>query len=198
VYAVIGKGVTSSGMRTYKIARASGSGDTGIGTGTGTSTGLTIGQVSHITGVSAKAIRYYESAGLLPKPSRGENHYRRFGLGDVNRLVLLRHMRVLGVPLSAAKSLLRETADGRCSDVQRELLALMDERLAALDREMDELRRLRASVERYQRALASCRADVDMAFNACNDMRCIDASDEGGECTMEEDSYADSETPVEL
>jgi DNA-binding transcriptional MerR regulator len=196
VYAVIGKGVTSSGMRTYKIARASGSGDTG------TSTGLTIGQVSHITGVSAKAIRYYESAGLLPKPSRGENHYRRFGLGDVNRLVLLRHMRVLGVPLSAAKSLLRETADGRCSDVQRELLALMDERLAALDREMDELRRLRASVERYQRALASCRAYEDMSFSAClsacPDMRCIVASDEGGECTMEEDSYADSETPVEL
>ena len=150
-----------------------------------------------MTGVGAKAIRYYESVGLLPQPSRGENRYRRFSLGDVNRLILLRRMRLLGVPLSAAKSLLRETADARCSDVQRELLALMDERLAALDREMDELRRLRASVERYQRALASCQADEDMSFSACPDMRCI-ASNDGGECTMEEESDADSEMPVEL
>ncbi len=33
-----------------------------------------ISQVSHLTGVNAKAIRYYESIGLLPRPRRGENH----------------------------------------------------------------------------------------------------------------------------
>ena len=46
--------------------------------------GLTISQVAHLTGVNAKAIRYYESIGLLPRPRRGENHYRRYTLADVN------------------------------------------------------------------------------------------------------------------
>jgi predicted DNA-binding transcriptional regulator AlpA len=39
---------------------------------------LTIGQLAERTGLSAKTIRYYESIGLLPQPSRGENSYRRY------------------------------------------------------------------------------------------------------------------------
>jgi hypothetical protein len=31
---------------------------------------FTISQVAHLTGVNAKAIRYYESTGLLPRPAR--------------------------------------------------------------------------------------------------------------------------------
>ncbi len=38
---------------------------------------LPLGQVSELAGVRAKTIRYYESIGLLPRPSRGENSYRR-------------------------------------------------------------------------------------------------------------------------
>src|SRR5690348_824025 len=66
----------------------------------------TISQVAHLTGINAKAIRYYESIGLLPRPLRGENQYRRYSMVDVNRLNLLRRIRLLGVPLSTAKSLL--------------------------------------------------------------------------------------------
>lgn len=67
---------------------------------------LTISQVAHMTGVKAKPIRYYESIGLLPSPPRGSNQYRRYSMSDVNRLILLRRIRCLGVPLSMAKSFL--------------------------------------------------------------------------------------------
>lgn len=140
---------------------------------THTADGLTIGQLARLTGVRAKTVRYYEEIGLLPPPPRGANGYRRYGTADANRLHVLRRIRLLGVPLSSAKALLAGSADARCAEVQRELLALVDERVAALDREIAELQTLRASVETYQRALASCPADERMPFSACLDMQCI-------------------------
>src|SRR5579872_4719389 len=56
---------------------------------------LTIGQVARLTGVSAKTIRYYESVGLLPRPLRSANSYRRYGGADVNRILLLHCLRGL-------------------------------------------------------------------------------------------------------
>ncbi|HEY7093844.1 MAG TPA: MerR family DNA-binding transcriptional regulator [Ktedonobacterales bacterium] len=41
-----------------------------MGTRTRITEGLTIGQLARLTGVSAKAIRYYEEVGALPAPPR--------------------------------------------------------------------------------------------------------------------------------
>jgi|GEM_PF-303448 DNA-binding transcriptional MerR regulator len=133
---------------------------------------LTIGQLARVVGISAKAIRYYEEMGLLPRAARAGNRYRRYGQADVNRLTLLRRIRLLGVPLSAARSLLNSTDEARCAEVQRELLRLVDERLAALDHEIAELRVLQREVHRYQRALAACHPDEAESFRDCQDMRC--------------------------
>jgi len=134
---------------------------------------LTIGQLAERTGVSAKTIRYYESIGLLPQPSRGENSYRRYGVADVNRLCLLRRIRLLGLPLLLAKPLLAGASDARCADVQQQLLALVEQRLRAIDQEIGELRVLRADVEGYQCRLEACHIETREAFGACTDMSCI-------------------------
>lgn len=141
---------------------------------------LTIGQLARRTGLAAKTIRYYEAIGLLPPAARGENHYRRYGLADVNRLLVLRRIRLLGVPLSAARSLLSATSDARCAEVRDELLALVDARLHALDQEIAELRSLRDEVDRYSRALADCHPGDSELFRSCRDMRCIADSPGGG------------------
>jgi DNA-binding transcriptional MerR regulator len=109
--------------------------------------GLSISQVAHLTGVNAKAIRYYEGIGLLPAPRRDDNQYRRYSRADVNRLILLRRIKTLGVPLSAAKQILNGATDVRCFEVQQELLHLVNKRLVALDQEIAELHQLRAEVE---------------------------------------------------
>ena len=135
---------------------------------------LTIGQLAHMTGISARTIRYYEASGLLPRPPRGENHYRRYSAADVNRVLLLRQIRLLGVPPSAARHLLLDATAARCADVQQEVQGLLDERLAAIDREVAGLRRLRAEVQRYQRALARCLPTTsEMSFAACPDVACL-------------------------
>ncbi len=145
---------------------------------------LTIGQLARLTGVGAKAIRYYEEAGLLPAPPRGENRYRRYGLVDVNRLILLRRLRLLGVPLSATKPLLRGTDAAGCAEVQQQILALVDERLARIDQEIAELRLLREQVERYQRTLVACRPGEHDLFRECIDMACLDIQ---GQASNQED-----------
>ena len=126
-----------------------------------------------LTGINAKAIRYYESIGLLPQPPRGTNRYRRYSTADVNRLNLLRRIRLLGVPLATAKPLLIGATDARCIEVQQELLALVNERMQALDQEIAELQLLRAEVEGYQQALADCHPDEHESFSACRDMSCL-------------------------
>ena len=147
--------------------------------GDATRRGLTIGQVSQRTGITPKTIRYYESVGLLPRPERSENHYRRYSLADVNRLLLLRRIKLLGAPLAQAKTLLVGATDARCVDAQDALLTLVDERLTALDQQIAELQALQTDIVHYRRALASCRADDITAFSDCADMRCIGAPPEG-------------------
>lgn len=134
---------------------------------------LSIGALAQITGVNAKAIRHYESIGLLPRPQRQANGYRRYSLADVNRLRLLRRIRLLGVSLTATKPLLIDASDARCADVRQELLSLMDQRLAAIDQEIVELRAFRAEVEDYQRALIACQPDEEMRFSVCDDLACM-------------------------
>src|SRR5437763_9783486 len=134
---------------------------------------FTISQVARLTGINAKAIRYYESSGLLPSPQRGDNQYRRYSLADVNRLNLLRRIRLLGVPLAAAKSLLVGATEARCLDVQQELLALVNERLKTIDQEIAELQQLRSVVESYQHDLVNCQPNEHEPFSTCRDMSCI-------------------------
>ncbi|HEX8995901.1 MAG TPA: MerR family transcriptional regulator [Ktedonobacterales bacterium] len=148
--------------------------------------GFTIGQVSQRTGISAKTIRYYEEVGLLPRPARGENHYRRYDRADVNRLLLLRRIKLLGAPLSEAKTLLASATDARCVDAQEALLTLVDDRLTALDQQIAELLALRDQIHDYRRTLESCQADDVMPFSDCADMRCIGAPPEGEHYQHEE------------
>jgi DNA-binding transcriptional MerR regulator len=134
---------------------------------------LTIGRLAALSGVSAKAIRYYEEIGLLPPPPRGANRYRRYGPADVNRVRLLRRLRLLGAPLSLARPLLVGADDARCADVQMEVLSLVRERLRAIDQDIAELGQLRAQIEGYQRSLAACPVDAGVSFRDCQDISCI-------------------------
>src|SRR5260221_705562 len=135
---------------------------------------LTIGQLSQLTSINTKLIRYYEGPVLRPCPPRSANHYRRYSMADVNHLLLLRRIRLLGVPLSAARTLLIGASDARCIDIQQELLALVDERLKVLDQEIANLQQFRVALANYQRALAACQPGENEPFSTCPDMECID------------------------
>ena len=78
---------------------------------------MNIGDVSNLSGLPPKTIRYYEDIGLV-NPMRGENGYRAFGQKDLHKLTFLSRARALGFTIDDCRTLLtlyedhtRESAD---------------------------------------------------------------------------------------
>lgn len=64
-----------------------------------------IGEVSKRTGLSVKAIRFYEERGLIAKPKR-LGRYRTYQESDIELLVLIKEAKQLGVTLSQLKDII--------------------------------------------------------------------------------------------
>lgn len=58
--------------------------------------GLTTGQISRITGVTVRALRYYDRIGLL-KPSQFEGDTRLYNEEDIARLQKLSVLKFIGL-----------------------------------------------------------------------------------------------------
>lgn len=95
-------------------------------------------------GVSVKALRVYERAGLV-RPARSENGWRRYAPADLARADAVRSLRALGVPLARIAGI--DLADA--AGVAR---ALRDHR-RTLDVRIGELERARATLDRLQAGL---------------------------------------------
>ena len=76
---------------------------------------LTIGEVAKRTGLSTKTIRFYEEEGCIPAVGRNDAGYRQYSEGDVWRLRLVKHIRLLGLPLTEVKSLVTESLNSECA-----------------------------------------------------------------------------------
>jgi DNA-binding transcriptional MerR regulator len=102
---------------------------------------MLIKELSALTGVPAKTIRYYESAGLLPQAVRATNNYRQYTPADVERLRFVASARSLGFDLDAIGEILaaREQGIAPCERV----LTALNEQLVDLDRRLADLLALR-------------------------------------------------------
>jgi DNA-binding transcriptional MerR regulator len=129
---------------------------------------LRIEQVAERTGLTKRALRYYEEIGLLDPPTRTEGNYRLYSAADVAHIARIRRMRdLLGASLAEIKEMVaveeaREQVKAewdrdpdpharlerlaRADALVRRQLALVDEKLAGL-REMRET--LLARLVRY-------------------------------------------------
>ena len=108
---------------------------------------LTIGDLAKATGTKVVTIRYYEQAGLLPAPPRTAGNYRVYGADHLDRLRFIRRCRDLGFTLDHVRDLLRLSSqeDRACAEVDHitaEHLTEIEQKIAALTRLADELRRI--------------------------------------------------------
>ena len=119
---------------------------------------LTIGQVAKTTGVAAKTIRYYEQIGVLPTPSRTRSGYREYDQSGVERLRFISRARSLGLPLQRLRTLTSMLNGAQRPPLRPRLLALVQEQLATVQHQIDELELLRQQLEQVShRMLTSAR-----------------------------------------
>jgi DNA-binding transcriptional MerR regulator len=110
---------------------------------------MLIHELAKQAGVPTKTIRYYESVGLLPRPQRAENNYRRYAPADAERLRFVASARSLGFSLDDVAEILAARDKGlapcqRVLDVVAQRLAEIDHRIAGLLTLRDSLKRLHA------------------------------------------------------
>jgi MerR family redox-sensitive transcriptional activator SoxR len=65
---------------------------------------MTIGQVAKAAGMTASAIRYYESMGLIPAPRR-QSGIRNYDVDIVDQLKVLRFYRASGISIQSLATL---------------------------------------------------------------------------------------------
>src|SRR5437879_196784 len=65
-----------------------------------------IGTLAQHTGVTVRALRYYESLGLLKPSHRSSSGHRLYGRRDVERLQQIRSLRQLGLSLTEIRECL--------------------------------------------------------------------------------------------
>lgn len=96
-------------------------------------------EVAELAGTTVNTVRHYHRVGLLDEPDRMSNGYKQYQVRHLLRLLQIRRLRDLGVPLDQIDQVGRR--GGGASDA-----------LAAIDADLS------LSIERLQRARAEIRA----------------------------------------
>jgi DNA-binding transcriptional MerR regulator len=101
---------------------------------------MEIHELARRTGVTAKTIRYYEQAGVLPAPRRKPNGYREYDGGDVERLQFVAGARQLDFSLGDIAEILalRDHREAPC----RIVLDLLEQKAREVARRIEELKML--------------------------------------------------------
>ena len=102
---------------------------------------LTIGEVSHRTGVAQTTLRYYEQVGLLRTPDRVGGQ-RRYQQSVLLRLEVIRACKAAGFSLDEISSLMGDDVPGK--PVAR---ALAEAKLGEIDAQMATLVRAREIIQ---------------------------------------------------
>jgi DNA-binding transcriptional MerR regulator len=114
-----------------------------------------IGELAAESGVSAKTIRFWESAGLLPDPARTASGYRDYDPDAADRLRFIRHAQTAGLTLAEIRQVVSISDDGQppCNHVTE----LIHSHLTEVEHRIRELVETQQLLER----LASRAADQD-------------------------------------
>jgi Cd(II)/Pb(II)-responsive transcriptional regulator len=143
----------------------------------GIETRMKIGELSRATGTPVESIRYYERAGLMPKPSRTSANYRAYAHDHLLRLAFIRRCRSLGMSLDEIRVLLHhqdQPAQG-CSPVN----VLLDEHIGHVAQRIEDLQDLQAQLVALR---ARCDAVPSALGLSCGIMDALNRAPSGSAC----------------
>lgn len=114
---------------------------------------MNIGEVSKLTNLPAKTLRYYEEIGLIT-PQRADNGYRHYTTSQVKSLRFLARARHLGFSIDECRSLigLYENKTRKSADVRQITL----EHIKTIDDKIIQMQSIR---ETLSRLVTACKGD---------------------------------------
>ncbi|MEH2022512.1 heavy metal-responsive transcriptional regulator [Nostoc sp.] len=106
---------------------------------------LLIGQVTDLSGIPIRTIRYYESLGLINSSRRTEGGFRQFSLDVLTRLAFIKRAQNLGLSLEEIGNILLVYDQGQtpCGEIKEKL----EEKVLQIDRQIDQLLTLRSEIK---------------------------------------------------
>ncbi|MFC0211311.1 MerR family transcriptional regulator [Paenibacillus chartarius] len=105
---------------------------------------MRIGELSRVTGVSLRSLRYYEAKGLLV-PDREENGYRVFNATAIERVNTIQFYLRLGFSTDEIEGFLNcvmKKKEAFCE----EILPMYEQKLAEIDRQLHQLSEIRSNL----------------------------------------------------
>ncbi len=101
---------------------------------------MKVSELAERAGIAPSAVRWYESAGVIPPATRQPNGYREYAEEDLTRLRLVVSLRRLGLGPEDAGRMARLCLER--GEVDRDLAPLIADQRAAIARQRDDLDRL--------------------------------------------------------
>jgi len=93
---------------------------------------MNIKVASEKTGLTKKAIKYYESEGLISPLKNNDNNYREYTDNDIVKLNLIGALRIIDIPISEIKSLV--VGDKGLQDIMKDTLIKVTETINNLEK----------------------------------------------------------------
>ncbi|MFN8373401.1 MAG: MerR family transcriptional regulator [Anaerolineae bacterium] len=122
---------------------------------------LTVGQLAEKSGLTRRAIRFYEEAGLL-LPERDENGYRLYGEQHVALLQSVKRLRQAGYALKDLVALLQiKRSQQPDADKIHSALEIIDEVYHHLIMRQQSLNRALANLEDHRQELLNALAQIE-------------------------------------
>ncbi len=102
---------------------------------------MNIGELSSLSGVPPKTIRYYEEIDLIPAAARSDNGYRAYTDESVHTLRFVASARNLGFTVEQCRDLLALYRDK--SRASADVKKMANDHIAEIDRRLEELAAMR-------------------------------------------------------
>ena len=102
-------------------------------------------EAARAAGIKISTIRFYERQGIIAAQSRSDSGYREFTDEEVRRLKFIRRAQELGYSLAEIRNFMAFSAQR--VPVNRDVLQVGKEKLADLDRRIQDLTRMRAALD---------------------------------------------------
>lgn len=113
--------------------------------------------LAELAGTTVKAVRHYHRVGLLDEPERAANGYKKYGPAHLVRLLQIRSMSEVGLPLHQIGEV------GRTEDAARRAVSALDEEIERTIRHLETTRTHLALLLHHTAPLGTPAAIADVA-----------------------------------